>query len=573
MRSTPDDPAGDFTADSATEPATEPAAECRPSRSFGGVSAIGGRPATRGRRVLRSGVAALVTCLGLGGAAWLLLPGDARVTAGERASVREPLAAVSEAGAEALAGAADSGRSAATIPLASQVLGGEAARRVRSAEDGPGDRSVDGLREMLESLAELEGRVLTDGRTPPDSGLLASIEALLRPHLSDDGVGLVVLARLERGDFEPGDALRASAQARGGASLSRAEFGALRFLYWNVALAGSPESDWYRGDLGAARRLLATTLEALARLDPRVGIRWAEHVGDLGERLPGLIDSHLALEWLEAFRTAGGADSVHRALALALGPYLGDTLGTAYLMSLVEELRKPAEVGRALQLLLESGEVRLGLDLALGVLGRPGVTAELRAAVFEAVRRGAPVESAVDFVADHLDLLGRPANPFLGLGYRDDAPEALFERYLSELASGTEPRLRRLLVGGLSKLDGARLEDIARHDSDLEVRAHALLKLLNQDDGEPADLFELAADVVAAPEGSETLGQARFYLRGCLGALLGRGEAESRSTALDYLRQLARTSSSPAARQQFLEVHARHAAAEAHQQFLAELGL
>ena len=85
--------------------------------------------------------------------------------------------------------------------------------------------------------------------------------------------------------------------------------------------------------------------------------------------------------------------------------------------------------------------------------------------------------------------------------------------------------------------------------------------------------FELAADVLATPEGAESLGEARFYLRGCLGTLLRRGEGESRSTALDYLRQLARTARTSGARRQFLDVHAAHADPQVHRQFLIELGL
>ena len=92
-------------------------------------------------------------------------------------------------------------------------------------------------------------------------------------------------------------------------------------------------------------------------------------------------------------------------------------------------------------------------------------------------------------------------------------------------------------------------------------------------DGDAADVFELAADVLATPEGAESLGEARFYLRGCLGTLLRRGVGESRSTALDYLRQLARTAGTSGARRQFLDVHAAHADPQVHRQFLIELGL
>ena len=437
----------------------------------------------------------------------------------------------------------------------------------------PAEPAEDPLRAMLESLAELEGRALTAGESPPSSELRAAIEALLRPHLAEPDTPWTVLARLERGDFAPDEDLRATALAAGTAPLSRAEYGALRFLYWSIATAGSATSEWYTGDLGVARQRLSASVQSLAHLDPLLGVRWAEHVGDLGERLPGLVDARAALGWLEDLRLAGADPEVHRALALALAPFLGDAVSSAYLIALVDELERPAELGRALQLLLESGEAELGLELALGVLGRPGVNAELRAAVFDAVRRGAPVDLAVDFVAEHLELLGRPSNPFLGLGYRDAGPQALFERYLSELAAGTGPHLRRQLVGGLSKLDAARLEDIARHDGDLEVRSQALLKLFNQDDGDAADLFDLAADVLATPEGAESLGEARFYLRGSLATLLRREDGGSRSTALDYLRQLARTAGTSGARRQFLDVHAAHADPEAHRQFLVELGL
>lgn len=447
------------------------------------------------------------------------------------------------------------------------------------ASVGPDDAAPDGaaapdpLRAMLEALAELEGRALTAGQSPPAPEVRAGIEGLLRPYLERADTPWVVLARLERGDFAPAEESRATALAAGSGPLSRAEFGALRFLYWSIAVSGSAESEWYTGDLGTARERLAASVQSLRALDPAVGVRWAEHVGDLGERLPGLIDARAALGWLEELRLAGGDPEVHRALALALAPFLGDAVSAAYLIALVDELERPAELGRALQLLLESGEAELGLELALGVLGRPGVDAELRGAVFDAVRRGAPVPLAVDFIAEHLELLGQPSNPFLGLGYRDDAPEELYERYLSELASDPDPHLRRLLVGGLARLDAARLEDIARHDGDLEVRSQALLKLFNQDDGEAADLFDLAADVLAAPDGAASLGEARFYLRGCLGTLLRRGEAGTRSTALDYLAQLARTTGSPGARQQFLDVHAAHAEPEVHRQLLVELGL
>lgn len=441
------------------------------------------------------------------------------------------------------------------------------------SEEHAVELAKDPLRAMLEALAELEGRVLTGGQSPPSAAVCRSIEDLLRPYLAESDSSWVVSARLERGDFRPAEPLRAKALAGGTAPLSQAEFGALRFLYWSIAVAGSASSEWFTGDLAVARQRLSASVQSLGDFDPAVAVRWAEHVGDLGERLPGLIDSRAALGWLEELRLSGADPEVHRALALALAPFLGDVVSAAYLIALVEELEQPAELGRALQLLLESGEAELGLELALGVLERPGAHAELRAAVFDAVRRGAPVELAVPFVAEHLDLLGRPSNPFLGLGYRDDGPEALFERYLSELAAGNGPHLRRLLVGGLSKLDAARLEDIARHDGDLEVRSQALLKLFNQDDGEAEDLFELAADVLAFPSAESSLGEARFYLRGCLGSLLRRGEREACSMALDYLRQLARTADSFGARRQFLDTHAAHADPEVHRQFLIELGL
>jgi hypothetical protein len=508
--------------------------------------------------------------IGFASVAWFCLPtqgsGQGRAP-GAHSSVpggpAEPAAGLEHSATDLSGDRADAAPPVEGDPAPPGELAGEPA----------GELAGDPLRAMLESLAEMEGQVLTAGQSPPSAALRGAIEDLLRPFLAEQDTAWTVIARLERGDFAPAEAQRATALAAGTAPLSRAEYGALRFLYWSIALAGSPASEWFAGDLGAARQRLSFSVQSLGNFDPAVGVRWAEHVGDLGERLPGLIDARAGLGWLEDLRLAGVDPDVHRALALALAPFLGDVVSSAYLIALVDELERPAELGRALQLLLESGEAELGLELALGVLERPGVDAELRAAVFDAVRRGAPVEQAVDFVAEHLELLGRPSNPFLGLGYRDAGPEALLERYLSELAAGSDPQLRRLLVGGLSKLDAARLEDIARHDGDLEVRSQALLKLFNQDDGDAADVFELAADVLATPEGAESLGEARFYLRGCLGTLLRRGEGESRSTALDYLRQLARTAGTSGARRQFLDVHAAHADPQVHRQFLIELGL
>lgn len=433
----------------------------------------------------------------------------------------------------------------------------------------------DPLRAMLETLAQLEGQVLIERQSPPDPAARKAIEALLRPTLGDLDVARVVLARLESGEFAAEETAREQAISQGTGSLSKAEFGALRYLYWSIATHGSVHSEWFPGDLGASRQLLSQAVLSLAHLDVEVGLHWVEQVTDLGDRLPGLMDEAMAMNWLEQLRLEGVDGRVHRALALALSPHLSAGLGTAYLVSLVDELSNPGEVGQALQLLLESGDTQVGLDLALAALERTDAGPELREAVFDAVRLGAPVVDAVGFLASHGDLLGNPPNLFLGLGYRDDAPEAMYERYLSELAGTSDPDLRRKLMGGLSKLDAARLEDITRNDPDLEVRAHASLKLFNQKDGDPRDLFALATDVLGVEAMDSTgaaLGSSRSYLRSSLGALLRRSDQEDRSLALDYVRQLVRTEPFAGNRARWIELHAEFAEPEVHASLVGELG-
>ncbi|MHC4377972.1 MAG: hypothetical protein ACYS26_15340, partial [Planctomycetota bacterium] len=221
--------------------------------------------------------------IGFASVAWFCLPtqgsGQGRAP-GAHSSVpggpAEPAAGLEHSATDLSGDRADAAPPVEGDPAPPGELAGEPA----------GELAGDPLRAMLESLAEMEGQVLTAGQSPPSAALRGAIEDLLRPFLAEQDTAWTVIARLERGDFAPAEAQRATALAAGTAPLSRAEYGALRFLYWSIALAGSPASEWFAGDLGAARQRLSFSVQSLGNFDPAVGVRWAEHVGDLGERLP-----------------------------------------------------------------------------------------------------------------------------------------------------------------------------------------------------------------------------------------------------------------------------------------------
>ncbi len=181
-----------------------------------------------------------------------------------------------------------------------------------------------------------------------------------------------------------------------------------------------------------------------------------------------------------------------------LGALLGPIAESLDTPGLREEFRRlflsdiddPAAVKVALSALLrEAPETFLGFAEELA--RRPEVSAEMRAAVAQAIATSAPVDAAVPAMAR----LASDSfySQFQTLATRAGASDAVTHEYNALLAAEGNARGRKLLVSAMESESEAVLLGIARTDPDPNVRAQALMTLTVAREVGPGLIDELAS--------------------------------------------------------------------------------
>jgi len=360
---------------------------------------------------------------------------------------------------------ADAGRSASPSAALGAPLAANEERdplRARDAADPPAEPPAAGPRgdELVRALAEL-GRLYAARDVP-------ALQARLEQLLADPETAFEVLALLSAGAWRDDGAVL---------------HGVFVLLESALVCYNAP------GPFEAVdgRALVVAVLRALPLIDEPAFSGLIERLAAAAVGDRPVLDLSYLREILDLRAAWPERAASFSALFenLARGLAAGEGYEEFYSL-LVTELSDPVAVRVALAALLRLEDGRF-LPLA-EELFRGAESAELRAAIAQAVASTAPVDRAAEVLARLTD--GLQHAQLLTLGTRAGGLEAL-EREYDELAAGgdQDPLARRMLVTGMLGGDEGRLLAIATSDPNASVRAQALLTASLSKDASPA-VFE-----------------------------------------------------------------------------------
>lgn len=247
--------------------------------------------------------------------------------------------------------------------------------------------------------------------------------------------------------------------------------GALIALEAALAVYNDPQGKFAAEGEPLTRHLL----DSLPRMSEALRAPLIELLARARSRGHAVLDARFLSQLLELRRRF---PNVAESMGALLAP-IAESLDTPELR---EEFRRlflsdvddPAAVKVALSALLQEAPETF-LSFAEELARRDELSAELRAAVAQAIATSAPVEAAVPVMARLASDSFYPQ--FLTLATRAGASEAVTREYNALLASEGNARGRKLLVSAMESESEAVMLGIARTDPDPNVRAQALMTL------------------------------------------------------------------------------------------------